>query len=84
MGKKAKDIIRLGLALMCVGVYIPHLMAFMSLGEGRKYVVSDLVRMSDQLELRLPIALQLIYSCTIIAITGTYSTTVLVRQRPCC
>lgn len=43
----------MGVCSAYIGFYEP--------GGGKKNVVSDLVRMSDQLELRLPIALQLIY-----------------------
>lgn len=59
---KIRDSIRFLGAACFFWLYIPHFIAFMVVGGGkRKMMISDLKAISHQLNVKLPIALQLLY-----------------------
>ena len=60
--RKIRDSLRLAGALCFSWLYIPHILVFMSIGGcKRKLIISDLLAIESQINIRIPTFLQLLY-----------------------
>ena len=60
--RKIRDSLRLAGAMLFSWLYIPHLLVFMVIGGGkRELIISDLMAIESQINIRIPIFLQLLY-----------------------
>lgn len=58
--RKIRDRIRLFSALLCVILYLPHLLAYFCLGK-KRIIDSDIIRLKKQLNIALPNSLAVLY-----------------------
>lgn len=59
--RKIRDCLRLAKSLLFAVFYIPHLLVFYSCRGKRMLIISDLIAMSEQIDIKLPICMQLLY-----------------------
>jgi hypothetical protein len=59
--RKIRDLIRFSLSLLFFWVYIPHIVLYFLLGKKRLFINADLNAISHQLNIKLPIVMQLLY-----------------------
>lgn len=59
--RKIRDILRLSKAILCFGIYIPHLIAYYINGGGRKQIDTDVNVLAYQVHLKLPRILLLLF-----------------------
>ena len=60
--RKIRDSLRLAGALFFSWLYIPHILVFMAIGGGKKkLIISDLLAIESQINIRIPTFLQLLY-----------------------
>lgn len=60
--RKVRDSLRLTSALFFCWLYIPHFIAFITAGKiKRRFIISDLIAIENQINVNLSIALQLLY-----------------------
>lgn len=58
--RKIRDILRLGGALCFSALYIPHIISY-AVGGGKNHINSDFRRLSKQVEIKMPLAILLLF-----------------------
>lgn len=59
--RKIRDIMRLASAIIFFWLYMPHALVYVMGGAKRKLIISDLQAIEHQINIKLPIVLQLVY-----------------------